>query len=61
MDKEQDCINWQEVSVHTKSKKEIYQLLRVRGGYYLPPIEQADREYIHDLLTGAKKVLRLYK
>ena len=57
MSQDQDSINWQEVSVHAKSNKEIYQLLRIRGGYYLPPIEQVDREYIHDLLTGAKKVL----
>ena len=53
---DQTYINWQEVSIHTKSKKEIYDLLRLRGGYYLPPIEQIDKDYIFDITTGAKKV-----
>ena len=53
---EQSYINWQEASVHTRSKSEIYQLLRMKGGYYLPPMEQADREYIYDIMTGGKKV-----
>ena len=45
MEKE-DHINWQEASVHTSSKSEIYQLLSVRGGYYLSTMEQANRDYI---------------
>ena len=53
---EQSYINWQEASVHTRSKNEIYQLLRLKGGYYLPPIEKADRDYIYDIMTGEKKV-----
>ena len=55
MEKE-DHINWQEASVHTSLKSEIYQLLRVRGGYYLPPIEQDNRDYIYDIMIGKKKV-----
>ena len=53
---EEDCINWQEVSVHVRSKREIYQLMCLKGGYYLPPVEQADSDYIHDIMTGEKKV-----
>ena len=40
---EQSCINWQEAAVHTRSKREVYELLRMKRGYYLPPMEQADR------------------
>ena len=35
----QAFINWQEVSIHAGSKKEIYDLLCIRRGNYLPPIE----------------------
>ena len=52
----QTFINWQEVSIHARSKKEIYDLLCIRGGYYLPPIEQTNRDYIYDVMSGAKKV-----
>ena len=53
---EQSYINWQESAVHTRSKIEVYELLRMKGGYNLPPMEQADREYIYDIMTGSKKV-----
>ena len=42
--------------MHTRSKREVYELLRMNGGYYLPPMEQADRDYIYDIMTGTKKV-----
>ena len=54
---QQNYINWLEASIYTRSKSEVYQLLRIKGGYYLPPIEQANREYIYDIMTGSKKVL----
>ena len=53
---DQAFINWQEVSIHARSKKEIYDLLCLRGGYYLPPIEQTDKDFIFDIMSGTKKV-----
>lgn len=55
MEESQDYINWKEVSVHVRSKREVYQLMSLQGGYYLPPIEQTNRDYIHDIITGKKK------
>ena len=57
MSQDQDSINWQEVSVHAKSYKEIYKLIIIEGSYYLSPFKQVDREYIHDLLSETKKIL----
>ena len=42
--------------MHTRLKREVYELLKIKGGYYLSPIEQANREYIFDIMTGSKKV-----
>ena len=35
-----------EMKIHANSKKEMYSLLRVQGGYYLPPIQQANTDFI---------------
>ena len=45
-----------EISIHAKSKKELYRLLQLEGNIYLPPLEQANHKYISDLLSGKKKV-----
>ena len=49
-------LNWQEVSVKGRSKREIYSILVVKGKYYLPPESQANSTYIHDVMNGKKKV-----
>ena len=36
-------------------KGEVYQLMSFLGGYYLYPISQTNRDYIHDILTVKKK------
>ena len=46
-----------EFGVVARSKREAYDLLSIKGGYYLPPIEQAKVDYISDILSGDKKVI----
>ena len=36
-------INLQEASVHTRDKNEIDQMLEIKGGFSLLPIEQTDK------------------
>ena len=42
--------------MHARSKREVYELLKMKGGYNLSPIEQTNREYIYDIMTRSKKV-----
>ena len=46
-----------EFGVVSRSKREAYDLLIIKGGYYLPPIEQAKADFIPDILSGDKKVI----
>ena len=45
-----------EFGIVCHSKKEVYDILTINGGYFLPPIEQADSDYIADILSGEKLV-----
>ena len=45
-----------EFGIVSQSKKEVYDVLTVEGGYYLPPIELANDDYISDILSGDKIV-----
>ena len=45
-----------EFGIVSQSKKEVYDVLTVEGGYFLPPIEQANADYISDILSGNKIV-----
>ena len=47
------------VKVIASTKSELYKLLKNQGNYYLPPLSQTDGGYIHDVMTGIKKVQRL--
>ena len=38
----------------SQSKKEDYDVLTVDGGYSLPLIEQANADYLSDILSGYK-------
>ena len=54
-------MNQREFTVHefgivSQSKKEVYDVLTVEGDYFLPPIEQANADYISDILSGDKIV-----
>ena len=46
-----------DISLKAKSKKEVYQVLTYEGGIYLPPILDANKNYIKDIMTGKKKFL----
>ena len=46
-----------EFGIVSQSKREVYDVLTIEGGYYLPPIEQANADYISDNLSGDKIVL----
>ena len=52
-------LNWQEVDVKGRSKKEIYRILAMKGKYYFPPESQANSAYIHDVMNSKKKAIRL--
>ena len=42
------------------TKSEMYKLLTHSGKYYLPPQSQADGDFIHDIMSGNKKVMIYY-
>ena len=48
-----------ELSLKSKSKKEVYDLLCNEGSIYLPPIEDAHHKFISQVLVGDKKCLKL--
>ena len=56
MEESQSIINWQEIAVKGRSKKEIYRILTLKGKYYLPPEPQTNSDFIHDIMVGKKKV-----
>ena len=45
------------ISIKARSKKEIYMVLSLEGGIYLPPILDANSKYIKDIMTDSKKYL----
>ena len=50
-----------EFGIVSQSKREVYDILTVEGGYYLPSIEQANANYISDVLSGDKIVCDLFQ
>ena len=44
-----------EVILKNRSKKEVYIVLSVEGGIYLPPISDASQKFLKGILTGKKK------
>ena len=46
-----------DISIKARSKKEIYMVLSLEGGIYLPPILDANSKYIKDIITGSKEYL----
>ena len=49
-------LNINEISLHARSKRELYWLLQLDGDVYLLPLEQASHKYIADVLSGKKKM-----
>ena len=56
MEESEQSFTVHQFGVTCRSKKEVYDILTVRGGYYLPLIEQANSDYISDILSGEKLV-----
>ena len=49
-------LNWKEIAVKGRSKREIYSILVMKGKFYLPPESQTNSDFIHDIMVGKKKV-----
>ena len=54
MDKEK--MTWRQISIRARSKKEFYRILQLEADDYLPPIHQANKKYIAEVIYGKKKV-----
>ena len=48
--------NANKISLHAKSKRELYWLLQLDGDVNLPKLEQANHKCIADVLSAKKKV-----
>ena len=44
------------LTVVANSKTKVYKLLKYTGKYYLPSLTHSDADYIHDIMTGIKKI-----
>ena len=49
-------VNITEIGTKAQSKAELYRLLTVEGGMYLPPQDQTNIEFISDIAFSVKKV-----
>ena len=49
-------LNWKDAAIKGRSKREIYQILTMKGMFYLPPESQAKSDFIHDIMVRKKKV-----
>ena len=56
-----DEMNVKKLSVKCQSKKDMYRILQIEGGIYLPPIQQADHVFIAQIVTGEKRVSILFQ
>ena len=46
-----------DIAIRAKSKKEIYHVLTVEGGIYLPPNNDSHKKYIQNIMRGFKKFI----
>ena len=53
-------ITAKQFGIAARSKKEAYRVITCLGDYYLPPIQSTRADFIADILTGEKKVCKLY-
>ena len=49
-------VNIAEIGTKAQSKAELYRLLTVEGGMYLPPQDQTNMEFISDIAFSVKRV-----
>ena len=49
-------IDVREIALKCTTKAEVYKVLTIIGGIYLPPIEQINSDFIRDILSGDKLV-----
>ena len=49
-------IDVREIALKWTTKGEVYRVLAITGGIYLPPIDQTNCNYIRDILWGDKRV-----
>ena len=45
-------ITLNDIAIRAKSKKEVYQVLTIEGGLYLPPMADANIKYIQNIMKG---------
>ena len=45
-------ITLNDISIKARSKKEVYLVLTVEGGLYLPPILDSNRMYLKEIMSG---------
>ena len=53
---ERSELTFAEVDARAKSKAEIYRLLTVEGGVYLPSAKDTNFLFLREIITGSKKV-----
>ena len=57
MEYEQDfTVN--DIGVKLRSKREVYTVLRTKGGIFLPPISDATQNYFRSIMLGSKSYVR---
>ena len=49
-------IEVREMALKCTTKAEVYKVLTITGGVYLPPMDQTNCDYIRDILSGDKLV-----
>ena len=47
-------LNMKTIEMKCRSIKEMYDILTIQGGFYLPPITQTSSDFIYDVMTGNK-------
>ena len=47
-------LNMKTIETKCRSKKEMYDILTIQGGFYLPPISQTSSDFIYDVMIGNK-------
>ena len=46
-----------DIALYAKNKKEVYDVWAIEGGIYLPPLMDANRKYVQNIIRGFKKFL----
>ena len=53
-------IDVREIALKCSTKAEVYRVLVISGGIYLPSVDQINGEFIRDILSGEKLVSYLF-